>query len=36
MNDFMASVGLVQLKKINKLNTKRNLILKKYLKGIKT
>ena len=35
MNDFMASVGLVQLKKINKLNNKRNLILKKYLKGIK-
>ena len=35
MNDFMASVGLVQLKKINKLNKRRNLILKKYLKGIK-
>ena len=34
MNDFMASVGLVQLKKLIN-NKRRNLILKKYLKGIK-
>ena len=35
MNDFMAALGLAQLKKINNLNNKRKIILKKYLNGIK-
>jgi len=35
MNDFMAAVGLEQLKKINFFNKKRIKILKKYLNGIK-
>ncbi|MDB9761146.1 DegT/DnrJ/EryC1/StrS family aminotransferase [Pelagibacteraceae bacterium] len=35
MNDLMASIGLIQLKKINQLNDKRANILKKYLIGIK-
>ena len=35
MNDFLASVGLVQLKKLNSLNKKRANILKMYLDGIK-
>ena len=35
MNDLTAAVGLAQLKKINLFNKNRNLILKKYLNGIK-
>jgi len=35
MNDLMAAIGIAQLKKINILNKKRNIILKKYLIGIK-
>ena len=35
MNDYMAALGLAQLKKINKFNIKRRKILKKYLTGIK-
>tara|TARA_Y100000992_G_scaffold54138_1_gene32491 strand:- start:2879 stop:4030 length:1152 start_codon:yes stop_codon:yes gene_type:complete len=35
MNDLTASMGLAQLSKINLFNKKRNLILKKYLIGIK-
>lgn len=35
MNDLMAAIGLAQLKKLNTFNLKRNIILKKYLKGIK-
>ena len=35
MNDFLASVGLVHLKKLNSLNKKRANILKMYLDGIK-
>ncbi len=35
MNDFTAAVGLAQLNKINFFNKKRNMILKKYLDGIK-
>ena len=35
MNDLMAAIGLAQLKKLNTFNSKRNLILKKYFKGIK-
>jgi len=35
MNDFMAAVGLEQLKKINYFNKKRSKILKRYLNGIK-
>lgn len=35
MNDLTASLGLSQLRKINKFNKRRNLILKKYLYGIK-
>ena len=35
MNDLMASIGLAQLKKLNWINSKRSLILKRYLKGIK-
>ena len=34
MNDFTAAVGLAQLNKINFL-IKKNMILKKYLDGIK-
>ena len=35
MNDFTAAVGLAQLNKINFFNKKKNMILKKYLDGIK-
>ena len=35
MNDLMASIGLVQLKKLNFFNRKREKILKKYIEGIK-
>ena len=35
MNDLMAAIGLAQLKKLNTFNLKRNIILKKYFKGIK-
>ena len=35
MNDYMAALGLAQLKKINKFNIRRRKILKKYLTGIK-
>lgn len=35
MNDLTAAIGLAQLKKINLFNKNRNLILKKYLNGIK-
>ena len=35
MNDFMAAMGLAQLKKINIFNRKRKKILKRYLTGIK-
>jgi perosamine synthetase len=34
MNDLMASIGLSQLKKLNWINVRRAIILKKYLKGI--
>ena len=34
MNDLTAAIGLAQLKKVNYFNKKRNLILKRYLKGI--
>lgn len=34
MNDFMAAIGLAQLKKINIFNTKRKNILRRYLTGI--
>ena len=34
MNDLMAAIGQVQLKKLNGFNKKRNFILKKYLVGI--
>lgn len=34
MNDLMAAIGQVQLKKLNGFNKKRNFILKKYLTGI--
>ena len=35
MNDFMAAMGLAQLKKINIFNKKRQNILRRYLDGIK-
>lgn len=35
MNDYMAAMGLAQLKKVGKFNFKRKEILKKYLEGIK-
>lgn len=35
MNDFIAAVGLIQLKKINLFNKKRIKIIKMYLDGIK-
>ena len=35
MNNLLASIGLVQLKKLNNLNKKRISILKKYLSGLK-
>jgi len=35
MNDLMASIGLSQLKKLNWINYRRSMILKKYIKGIK-
>ena len=35
MNDLMASIGLVQLKKLKFFNRKREKILKKYIEGIK-
>ncbi len=35
MNDLTAAIGLAQLKKINLFNKNRNLILKKYIDGIK-
>lgn len=35
MNDLMAAIGSVQLKKLNSFNLKRNNALKKYLVGIK-
>tara|TARA_Y100000590_G_scaffold142531_1_gene163593 strand:+ start:10449 stop:11603 length:1155 start_codon:yes stop_codon:yes gene_type:complete len=35
MNDFMAAVGLEQLKKVNSFNKKRIKIIKRYLNGIK-
>ena len=35
MNDYMAAMGLAQLKKIKFFNKKRIEILKQYLKGIK-
>lgn len=34
MNDLMATIGIVQLKKLNLFNLKRNLGIEKYLKGI--
>ena len=34
MNDLMATIGIVQLKKLNSFNLKRNSAIKKYLKGI--
>ena len=34
MNDLMASIGQVQLKKLNSFNFKRNLVVKKYLKAL--
>jgi len=34
MNDLMAAIGIAQLKKLNSFNLKRNLGIKKYLKGI--
>tara|TARA_B110000238_G_C16119139_1_gene436310 strand:+ start:535 stop:1689 length:1155 start_codon:yes stop_codon:yes gene_type:complete len=35
MNDLMAAIGLVQLKKLHSFNFKRNVGVKKYLEGIK-
>ena len=35
MNNLLASIGISQLKKLNRFNYKRILILKKYLAGIK-
>ena len=35
MNDLMAAIGIVQLKKLNSFNLKRNSGIKKYLNGIK-
>ena len=35
MNDLTAAIGLAQLKKIKLFNKKRNLVLKRYLEGIK-
>ena len=35
MNNLLASIGLVQLKKLNNLNKKRISILKKYLSDLK-
>ena len=35
MNNLLASIGISQLKKLNSLNRKRIIILKKYLSGIK-
>ena len=34
MNDLAASIGLVQLKKLSKMNSKRSSIINKYLIGI--
>ncbi len=34
MNDLMAAIGIAQLKKLDLFNLKRNLGIKKYLKGI--
>tara|TARA_B100000900_G_scaffold221215_1_gene187739 strand:- start:1300 stop:2448 length:1149 start_codon:yes stop_codon:yes gene_type:complete len=34
MNDLMAAIGIVQLKKLNSFNLKRNSGIEKYLKGI--
>jgi len=36
MNNLLAAIGIQQLKKLNKLNKKRTVILKKYLKVIKS
>ena len=33
MNDLMASIGLSQLKKLNWINYRRSMILKKYIKN---
>lgn len=35
MNDLMASIGIIQIKKINLFNFKRRIIVKKYLNGLK-
>jgi Predicted pyridoxal phosphate-dependent enzyme apparently involved in regulation of cell wall biogenesis len=35
MNDLMASIGIIQLKKLRKFNKLRNDAIKKYLNGIK-
>ena len=35
MNNLLASMGLVQLKKLNNLNKRRIIILKRYLSGLK-
>lgn len=34
MNDLAASIGLVQLKKLNKMNEKRSSIINSYIKGL--
>jgi len=36
MNNLMAAIGLAQFKKINSFNKKREIILKRYLQGIKS
>jgi len=36
MNDLMASIGLSQLKKLSWINSRRAMILKKYLNGIRS
>ena len=36
MNDLMATIGLVQLRKLNSFNFKRNKGIQKYLKGIES
>ena len=35
MNDVMAAIGLAQLKKLDKMNERRRIIIKRYLDGIK-
>ena len=35
MNDLMASIGIAQFKKLKNFNLKREIIIKRYLKGLK-